>query len=203
MPVNNLSQFVKHLVAAAGVESEELGLVPQNKSEVSARSEIAAAGFITELFDTLYDSFNGQTGSINLFGEFQLLSFDESMVQWEDNYSNFGSDESASCSSKIRSGLSWRKLWFPFAWDSIRNRLLILDFDPSPNGNFGQVFLYDCRQTPGRYLADSLGAFLMWYWSRLSESGYELDDFNQFVAVDPQTVLPRGQQQLCNCASLL
>ena len=130
MTIKDLSQYVEYLVATAGVEMEDLGLVSRDKPDSAIRSEIAAAGFATELLDLLYRPFNGQNGNVNLFGEFQLLSFEESIVQWDDNQSNFGDDESDSCSSKIQSGLSWRRLWFPFAWDSIRNRLLILDFDP-------------------------------------------------------------------------
>lgn len=100
MTIENLAHFVDDL--ASGVEFEEFGLVTLDQPESSLHSGIVAAGFSSELNDKLYRWFNGQNGSVNLFGEFQLLSFEESMVQWDDNHSYFGNDKSESCSSRIQ-----------------------------------------------------------------------------------------------------
>jgi cell wall assembly regulator SMI1 len=174
---------------AKEVSIQDLSLRSAEKADADSRQKLLSIGFEPEQLLEVMQSFDGQEHAIcktPLFGEYRLLSIAESLQFWRENNDEFGEQESGSANPRIRAGLAWRQLWLPFAWDSDFNTLLIADFDPSEQGEVGQVFLYDCRTTPGRWLAASFAAFLGWYHQQLQQSGWSRDpDTYRFQRVDP------------------
>ncbi len=187
-----LDEFSNLLLTHSGRKASDFGLVPA-VSELEAKQmlESIAAVDSSVLFDLLYQHFNGQEGSFSvpIFGEFQLYSLQESIASFDDYHSEFAHQESDNCRDKrIKDGFLWRAGWFPFALDHIENRVLVMDFEPSSSGSQGQIFLYDCRQSLGDWVAPNLGAFLDSFYAKLAKSQFAKNDWgDQFAAKVDET----------------
>lgn len=178
---DTLKSFVADLEREGGIDHADFGLRPCSELGLKAREELGR--FPESLSSLLISDFDGQDyGAFKtpLFGEFRLLPIADSLKHWQENHEEFGHQDSPSSDKRIQPGQGWRDLWYPFAWDGTMNRLLILDFDPSEKGTVGQVFLYDCHDTPGDWLAPSFPAFLSAYYQRLSDAQFERNGQSTF-----------------------
>ena len=131
------------------------------------------------LYDQIYQFFDGQeNGKFHLIGEFMLEPLSQCIDTVVDYCHNFGEQESADCQDqRIKDGFLWRSGWYPFAFDECDNRFLIMDFDPAPIGESGQIFLCDFRQPLGNWLASDLPSLLDSYYEKLVASEFVEDEW--------------------------
>jgi cell wall assembly regulator SMI1 len=174
----NLKNFAIQIENESDLKSTDLALTTPDFSNFHERLESFLSIDSSFLFDVIYRHFDGQKGDFNMLGEFRLNSLQESLGFYEDYRSEFAHQESNSCrDERIMDGFLWRSGWFPFAWDETDNRVLVMDFSPSTVGTLGQIFLYDCRQTLGDWIAPDLSSFLDTYYLKLVESEFAKDEW--------------------------
>ena len=170
-----LGEFTDLLLRNSGLEPNDLGL-SHCRSGIEADLGLMTAD-PSVLFDLIYKHFDGQEGPFNIFCEFRLNSLQDSLEFFEDHRTEFAHQESGDCRDKrIEDGFLWRNGWFPFAWDDFDNRLLVMDFDPSGHGEVGQIFLYDCRQSLGDWIAPNLPSFLDALYTKLVTSKFDKNE---------------------------
>jgi cell wall assembly regulator SMI1 len=77
---------------------------------------------------------------------------------------------------EIKNDTHWRAGWIPIA--DFEGDKLVLDLDPGPTGNYGQVFSwYNYGSYPMRVFADSCSAWLDAVAEQLSKRQFKLDEF--------------------------
>lgn len=171
-----LSEFVNRLCASSTATFEKFGLrqgLPQPE-----REKWLGDHYLPICLADLFSQFDGQEKeAAKLLGEFRLLSFNRATKFWIEKCE----DQSQLCveyseDARIKSGIKWRHLWFPFAWDVDSNSDLLVDFEPSNSGNPGQIVLYRYDSDP-IVVAENFGALLLNQFDKLTEQGFELDEF--------------------------
>ena len=177
-----LVEFSNLLQTNSDFDANDFGLVAAvGNSEVNQMLESIPAADSSVLFDLLYQHFDGQKGNVPIFGEFELYSLQTSIASFDDYHSEFAHQESDDCRDKrIKDGFLWRAGWFPFALDPMKNRVLVMDFEPSPSGIRGQIFLYDCRQSLGDWIAPDLETFLDSFYAKLVETQFAKDEWLEY-----------------------
>ncbi len=132
-------------------------------------STFTSLGLPTKMADLLYSEYDGQEyGSLKLFGEFAMLTFETSVAMYKDIVDFAEQEMGHSADRRIRGETIWRKMWFPFAWDQNNNDHLCLDFDPTDAGTSGQVIY--CPRWGNLFAhATSFPSFLDCYFKRLEK----------------------------------
>ena len=151
--------------------------------QASLYSTLTKLGLPTKMADILYSEYDGQEyGALKLFGEFAMLTFEESVTIYKDIVSFAEHEMGHSADRRIRGETIWRKNWFPFAWDQNNNDHLCLDFDPTDAGTIGQVIY--CPRWGNLFMhGASFPSFLNCYFEKLDKIGCAIngeypDEFN-------------------------
>ena len=174
--IQNIGEFATKIALEANLALSDFKLRPPIES-AELRSLLQTNSLPTEISEILYTQYDGQEyGSLKLFGEFAMLSIEESIdlyTEMVDEFVDYKMGHSADL--RIRGETIWRRKWYPFGWDQNRNDHLCLDFDPAAEGTIGQV-IYCPKWGNHAVHGTSFANFLDWYYTKLNNVNFQLGD---------------------------
>jgi cell wall assembly regulator SMI1 len=158
--------------------------VKDNLGEGATDAEIAETEKTLGLSlpEAVKDSYRIHNGQPNegeaLFGEWQLLSLQDMVREWQRVKELVDSGAITNPTSKPDKGVKadwWNDKWIPVTWN-FNGDLWCVDLDPDSDGKTGQIVNFWSSETERELLAESFGELLETLAADLKKGVYSYDD---------------------------